>query len=80
MGNKIVAFLKKLKEKHDTSVEIYHYLYPAGSRPGILYDLCKIQKTKVDDGAPFSSSWATEIPFHKLIIFRIIMITTNLNH
>ena len=54
MRNKIAAFLKKLRKKHDTSVEIYYYLHPAGSRPGISYDLCKVQKTKVDNGAPFS--------------------------
>lgn len=53
MGNKTAVLLKKLKEKHDTSDEIYCYLHVAGSRPGISYGLCKIHKIKVDDVIPF---------------------------
>lgn len=53
MGNKTAVLLKKLKEKHDTSDEIYCYLHVARSRPDISYSLCKIHKTKVDDVVPF---------------------------
>ena len=55
MGNKTAVLLKKLKEKHDASDEIYYYVYPAGSRLVISYGLCKIYKTKVNDVVLFCS-------------------------
>ena len=52
MENKIVELLKKLK-KLEISDKVYNELYPTGSRPGILYGLCKIHKRIVDEVPPF---------------------------
>ena len=48
MENKIVELLKRLKEKQEISDKVYKELCPTGSKPGILYGLCKIHKSIVD--------------------------------
>ena len=53
MESKIVELLKRLKEKQEISDKVYHELYPTGSKPGILYGLCKIRKNIVDGVPPF---------------------------
>ena len=53
MENKIVELLKKLKEKQEISDKVYNVLYPTGSKPGILYGLCKACKSIVDGVPPF---------------------------
>ena len=53
MENKIVELLKRLKEKQEISDKVYKELYPTGSKPGILYGLCKIHKSIVDGVPPF---------------------------
>ena len=55
MENKIVELLKRLKEKQEISDKVYNELYPTGSKPGILYGLCKIHKSIVDGVPPFRS-------------------------
>ena len=53
MENKIVELLKRLKEKQKISYKLYNELYITGSKPGILYGLCKIHKSIVDGVPPF---------------------------
>ena len=67
MENEIPELLKKLQVKQEISDKVYNELYPAGSRPGILYGLCKILKSIVD-GAPPSCPVlsAIGIPIYKL--------------
>ena len=42
-------------KKQEISDKFYNELYPASSRPGILYGLCKIHKSIVD-GVPLFPS------------------------
>ena len=51
MKNKIVELLKKLKEKQEPPDKVCNELWNTGSRPDILYGLCKIYKIIVD-GVP----------------------------
>ena len=53
MENKIVELLKKLKVKQEISDKFHNELYPTGSRPAILYGLCKIHKSIADGVPPF---------------------------
>ena len=53
MENKIVELLKRLKEKQEISDKVHNELYPTGSKPDILYGLCKIHKSIVDGVTPF---------------------------
>ena len=70
MENKIVQLLKRLKEKQEISDKAYNELYPTGSKPGILYGLCKISKIIVDGVPPFRPVLsAIGIPTYKLAKF-----------
>ena len=55
-GN-IKTCLDNLLEKHYISKEDYNFLKPCGSRPGIMYGLCKVHKGRgtSDDLPPFRS-------------------------
>ena len=44
MENEIVKLLKKLEEKQEISDKVYNKSYPTGSRPGIFYGFCKLEK------------------------------------
>ena len=44
MENEIVKLLKKLKEEQEISDKVYNESYPTGSRPGIFYGFCKLEK------------------------------------
>ena len=53
MENRIVELLKSLLKKQEISDEVYNELYPTGSKPRILYGLCKTHKSTVDGVPPF---------------------------
>ena len=53
MEEEIRETLNNLKDSNYLSYEDYDRLWPVGSRPGILYGLCKIHKNTIGRSPPF---------------------------
>ena len=47
----IIRLLKSLEDQSEISEKERNYLYPSGSKPGVLYGLAKIHKA-LEDGIP----------------------------
>ena len=75
---RIIDVLKKLKKKKTISENIYEYLYPVGSCPGILYGRAKIHKP-IKDGVPSFHPILSAIgtPTYKLYTIRIFCTISN---
>ena len=50
----INEILKSLKSAGRVSIKQYNTIKPVGSRPGVLYDLCKVHKAIDDVGHPLT--------------------------
>ena len=51
MEERIIRLLKSLESQGEISEKEKNYLYPSGSKPGVLYGLAKIHKA-LEDGTP----------------------------
>ena len=64
--------LKKLVASMSISEETRRYLKPVGTRPGIMYGLCKVHKDIIDNCPPFRPILsAISTPTYKLAHFKI---------
>ena len=51
--NVLTTFLKNLLASNNISEETRRSLKPVGTRPGIMYRLCKVPKDIIDNCPPF---------------------------
>ena len=62
MEGEIRTILQELVDDQYLSKQDYDFLKPIGSRPGILYGLCKVHKTVVDESPLFVLSYRPSVP------------------
>ena len=68
--NVLTIFLKKFVASNSISEETRRSLKPVGTRPGIMYGLCKVHKDIIDNCPPFWSILSV-IPTNKLAKFLV---------
>ena len=51
--NRIDTIFKNLVDSNSMSKEMHKFVKPVGTRPGIMYENCKVHKQQVDGCPPF---------------------------
>ena len=51
--NRIDTIFKNLVDSNSMSKEMHKFVKPVGTRPGIMYENCKVHKLQVDGCPPF---------------------------
>ena len=78
---RINEYLKSLKSSGGLSVEHHKKIKAVGSRPGVLYGLCKVHKNIVDRCPPFrpilSAIGTPSYKIAKFLVLRMNSITSN---
>ena len=78
---RINEYLKSLKSSGALSVEHHKKIKAVGSRPGVLYGLCKVHKNIVDRCPPFrpilSAIGTPSYKIAKFLVLRMNSITSN---
>ena len=74
--DKIITFLKKLRDSGAITDSVLNHLKPCGSQPGVLYGLCKVHKGSDGQSPPFRPILsAINTPSYKIAKFLVLMLS-----
>ena len=74
--DKIITFLKKLRDSGVITDSVLNHLKPCGSQPGVLYGLCKVHKGSDGQSPPFRPILsAINTPSYKIAKFHVPMLS-----
>ena len=74
--DKIITFLKKLRDSGVITDSVLNHLKPCGSQPGVLYGLCKVHKGSDGQSPPFRPILsAINTPSYKIAKFLVPMLS-----